>query len=186
LCAQDGPYGPVRRWTQQFYPPLVTAPSASAEAADELAVANAALEAEHDYPDAGRQIGVEDPRPEATAPAASAEPAEPVTRDAIRESILERIPSRFVPNAAGDRSFVVQYSIAGSCGGDYYVEVRDRQCSPAEGRHPEANVEVKIKDADWLDLNRGRLDAGEAFVSGRLSIGGDLKLGMLLATVFPL
>lgn len=80
-------------------------------------------------------------------------------------------------------SGVVQYVIVDGPGPDvlYYWAIRDGQLIDAElGEHANPDVELTIAFGDAKEMQRGNLDATEAFMAGKIEADGDLDTLMRL------
>jgi phenylpropionate dioxygenase-like ring-hydroxylating dioxygenase large terminal subunit/putative sterol carrier protein len=171
LVEGDGPFGTLRRWTQQFYPPV---------RAEQPVLAETPV------------FQAEEPVPDPVVPVQSTEPPAPKLPTnaragamTVRETFFDRLPASFNAAAAGDLEFVVQYDLQGDLGAKYFVEVRNQTCAPSIGEHPSPNVRVIIDADDWLKLNSGALNRTKAFLTGRLKVKGDMALAMKLGEIFP-
>ena len=195
LSDGDGPFGPFRRWTRQFYPlptpsdlPVANDGALSLEV--ELSPEPASPTTAADVFGGGKPVlptsngqGITLPTRVDEGNGASANGILAAT-EAIRATFFEQLPATFDPAAAAGREFVIQYELAGDFGGKYFVEVRNGACSPSVGEHPAPTVRVAADASDWLKINSGALSRTRAFLTGRLRVKGDMSLAMKLGNIF--
>ena len=79
---------------------------------------------------------------------------------------------------------VFQYRISGPQGGQWFVSVKEGTCRVEEGVHDRPATTIIMSDEDFLALIRGKLNAMQAFTSGRLKIEGDLMKSQLIEKLF--
>jgi putative sterol carrier protein len=90
--------------------------------------------------------------------------------------LIETMPETFRPERAGRADAVVQFQLSGEGGGNWYVTIRDRTCTVAEGVTDAANATVQMDAADYVALATGRLGSMKAFMTGRVKASGDVSL----------
>jgi putative sterol carrier protein len=79
---------------------------------------------------------------------------------------------------------VFQYCIAGEGGGDWQVVVKDGKCDVSAGKHGSPTTTIKMSEQDFLDLMAGKLQAMQAYTSGKLKIEGDMMKSQLIEKLF--
>jgi putative sterol carrier protein len=79
---------------------------------------------------------------------------------------------------------VFQYCIAGDGGGDWQVVVKDGKCDVQAGKHGSPTTTIKMSESDFLDLMGGKLDAMQAYTSGKLKIEGDMMKSQMISKLF--
>ncbi|RME27855.1 MAG: short-chain dehydrogenase, partial [Deltaproteobacteria bacterium] len=79
---------------------------------------------------------------------------------------------------------VFQFDLAGQGGGKWYVTVKDKKCSVSEGEHGNPTTTITMDTSDFVALIQGKLDAMQAFTSGRLKVGGDMMKSRLIQKLF--
>jgi NAD(P)-dependent dehydrogenase (short-subunit alcohol dehydrogenase family)/putative sterol carrier protein len=98
--------------------------------------------------------------------------------------IFERMPDAFQADRAAGVDVVFQYSISGPKGGDWYVVIKDSTCTVQSGKHDAPTTTIRISDDDFLALIAGKLNAMQAYTSGKLKIEGDLMKSQLIEKLF--
>jgi NAD(P)-dependent dehydrogenase (short-subunit alcohol dehydrogenase family)/acyl dehydratase/putative sterol carrier protein len=114
----------------------------------------------------------------------SPEPARPAQQPLTVRGVFERITEAFRPEKAAGLDVVFQYSISGRGGGEWYVTIRDGACRVDEGTCSSPTTSILMSDEDFVDLIRGKLNAMQAFTSGKLKIRGDLMKSQLIEKLF--
>lgn len=100
------------------------------------------------------------------------------------KSVFDRITEAFQTDKAAGVDVVFQYSISGPGGGDWNVTVKDGRCDAAEGVHPSPTTTILMSAEDFLSLMQRKLNAMQAYTSGKLKIQGDLMKSQLIEKLF--
>ncbi len=74
--------------------------------------------------------------------------------------------------------------ISGPEGGDWNVSVRNGACEAAQGIHSSPTTTILMSDEDFLSMISGKLNAMQAYTSGKLKIQGDLMKSQLIQKLF--
>lgn len=100
------------------------------------------------------------------------------------EAVFGRIDKAFVPEKAVGVDVVFQFAIDEPDGGQWHVIVKDQKCEAKPGVHGSPNTTIIMSAADFLALVQGRLNALQAYTSGKLKIKGDLMKSQLIEKLF--
>ena len=116
-------------------------------------------------------------------------PAQPVSQPEVRKEltvkdIFDRITESFQPDKAAGVDVVFQYRISGPGGGDWNVSVRNGVCEKSQGIHTNPTTTILMSDQDFLSMISGKLNAMQAYTSGKLKIEGDLMKSQLIQKLF--
>lgn len=137
------------------------------------------LEGAVEYPDALTALGkLVDPGP------AQAVSQPQTSIELTVKGIFDRITESFQADKAAGIDVVFQYSISGPEGGDWNVSVRNGVCEAAEGIHSSPTTTILMSDQDFLSMISGKLNAMQAYTSGKLKIQGDLMKSQLIQKLF--
>jgi len=98
--------------------------------------------------------------------------------------IFEGIPSAFQADKAAGVNVVFQFDISGDKGGTWHVVIKEGTCEVAEGSHASPTTTIKMADDDFVNLITGKLNAMNAFTTGKLRIEGDLMKSQLIEKLF--
>ena len=106
-------------------------------------------------------------------------------RRALREApdvrpahIFAGMPYVFRPERAGDLNATIVFELDGEHGGEWTVRIADGRCNTVEGRPARHDASIGCDARTFLALVFGVVRPGEAFVDGKLRVGGDLALAM--------
>jgi len=100
------------------------------------------------------------------------------------KSVFDRITEAFQADKAAGVDVVFQYRISGPGGGDWNVTVKDGRCEAGEGVHPSPTTTILMSAEDFLSLMQRKLNAMQAYTSGKLKIQGDLMKSQLIEKLF--
>jgi glyoxylase-like metal-dependent hydrolase (beta-lactamase superfamily II)/putative sterol carrier protein len=110
-------------------------------------------------------------------------PSERVDAGEVR-TLMEAMPTRFVPTAAKGLRAVYQYELTGAESGTWAVIVENGTCRVQEGPHPSPDCRIAMKDVDFLALNYGELHPLKAAMQGKVKFEGDRKKAIPLDKIF--
>lgn len=94
------------------------------------------------------------------------------------------LPKQFKADAAGDMKAVYYFNVTGEGGGDYTIAIADKKCTVEKAKPEKPDLTVTIAAPDMLALSKGELDPMAAFMTGKLTIDGDISLAMKLGDLF--
>ena len=100
------------------------------------------------------------------------------------KSVFDRMTEAFQADKAAGVDVVFQYRISGPGGGEWHVTVRDGSCEADEGVHPSPTTTILMSDEDFLNLMQRKLNAMQAYTTGKLKIQGDLMKSQLIEKLF--
>jgi len=100
------------------------------------------------------------------------------------KGVFDRMPEAFQADKAAGVDVVFQYKISGPGGGDWYAMIKDGTCAVNEGTHESPTTTILMSDENFLSLMKGKLNAMEAYTSGKLRIEGDLMKSQLIEKLF--
>jgi putative sterol carrier protein len=105
--------------------------------------------------------------------------------DVVLGNVFSEMKARFLPDKAAGRTGVIQYEIKTLDGDEVYqVEVTGGQCSAGKGSEKEPSVILVLTLPDFLRLISGRLNAVQAFMSGKLKVRGDMMVAQTMQAWF--
>lgn len=138
------------------------------------------LEAAREYSSATAALGG---MLEAFAPKKQEE-TPPSGRGLTVQSVFDGMPGAFQADKAAGLNVVFQYKISGPGGGEWYVAIKDGACEVKQGQHAGPTTTIIMSDEDFLALIQKKLNAMQAFTSGKLKIEGDLMKSQLIEKLF--
>ena len=105
--------------------------------------------------------------------------------DKVLGEVFTAMGAAFVPEAAAGQSAIVQYDVTAADGThSYQLKVADGKCVVQKGAGEPARVTLTLALADFLKLIGGKLDGMQAFMSGKLRIGGDMMFAQTMQSWF--
>lgn len=99
------------------------------------------------------------------------------------EKIMQSLPSRFKAEKAKDISLNVQFQLSSK---QYTVIINEDNISVQEGLHGTANTTVTTDDETYIQLETGKLNPQQAFMSGKVQISNleaMMKMGRLFRKI---
>ncbi|MGI9057740.1 MAG: SCP2 sterol-binding domain-containing protein [Ktedonobacteraceae bacterium] len=98
---------------------------------------------------------------------------------------FEQMPSVFNPAAATGMNKTLQWNITGEEAGVWAAQIVNNECKIITGGVEKPDITFTVSDKDWLAITEGKLDAMNAFMTGKLKIAGDMMLAMKVPNLFP-
>jgi putative sterol carrier protein len=120
------------------------------------------------------------PPPEAAlSPAPTPGVARPTLADYVKA-----MPNGFRADRAGGLNVTYQFEFSGAEGGAWAVTVANGVCAVSQGRSASPNVVIRMSDAHFIELAKGRLSTVNGFRQGLFQLSGDLNLAAKFAEIF--
>ncbi len=98
---------------------------------------------------------------------------------------LEAMQSIFNPSAAAGMNKTLQLSITGNDAGVYALKIVNQTCALIPGGVEKPDLNLTLSDKDWLAIVEGKLEAMNAFLTGKVKATGDMTLAMNIPKLFP-
>ncbi|MBI4965571.1 MAG: SDR family NAD(P)-dependent oxidoreductase [Desulfomonile tiedjei] len=100
------------------------------------------------------------------------------------QKVFDRIADAFQPEKAAGVDVVFQFRLTGPSGGVWQMIIKDARCEAKAGEHASPTTTINMSDEDFLSLIAGKLNAMQAYTSGKLKIQGDLMKSQLIEKLF--
>ncbi|MEP7135376.1 MAG: SCP2 sterol-binding domain-containing protein [Chloroflexota bacterium] len=101
--------------------------------------------------------------------------------------LMEKMPEAFLPEKAQGVNAVIHFKFTGAEPGDWNAAIADGKCAVAQGEpSSKATMTLTADSTDYIKLFTGELDGMQAFMQGKLKLGGDLNLAMKLMQMFKI
>jgi putative sterol carrier protein len=110
-------------------------------------------------------------------------------RGQILDEIFRRMADHFDPGRAGEVDAVIHWQILDrpDGGSDHYeVVMRNGTCAVSEKPDQTPRTTLRIKGVDFLRLVTGGASGPELFMTGRLTIEGDMMFAAQVAGMFKI
>ncbi len=98
---------------------------------------------------------------------------------------FETMKSLFNPSAAAGLNKTIQWNISGEDAGKWAVKIVNQTCEVIPGGVEKPDLTLSMLDKDWLAIADGKLNAIQAFTTGKVKAAGDLSLAMRVNNIFP-
>lgn len=98
--------------------------------------------------------------------------------------IFAGMPAGLNTEAAKDADVVYQFNLSGEGGGQFAVTIKHGVCTVEEGIAAAPNATVSATVGDYLNVVSGAYPFGLAFINGRLTVEGDLRLVLRMGAYF--
>lgn len=105
-----------------------------------------------------------------------------MSSDITVQKVIDKLTSRFQPEAAADMSKVFQFILEDDQ--NFFIDINDGQCSPAEGEHPDPSITLLMDSETFIRVVTGEQDGLSAFMKGQLRAEGDVMLATQLGKLF--
>lgn len=109
-----------------------------------------------------------------------------MTEEMTIGDLMERLPEAFQPDKAAGVDAVIQFSLTGENGGDWFITISDGTINVDSGTAEDPKLSITADAQDMLEIFTGKLNAMAAFSGGKLKLSGDLGLGMKLMNFFKI
>jgi len=91
----------------------------------------------------------------------------------------------FNASAAKGVNATLQWDLAGDGGGSWALKITDGACELIDGGVEKPTTRFKLSTDDWMAVASGKLNAINAFMTGKLKVEGDQGLAMRVNSFFP-
>ena len=101
--------------------------------------------------------------------------------ETVLGQIFAGMGEAFLPEKAGAQSATIQYDVtAGSKTHTYQLKCADGKCEIVNGAGGPARVTLTLALPDFLRLVSGKLNGMQAFMAGKLKLGGDMMFAQVM------
>jgi putative sterol carrier protein len=100
------------------------------------------------------------------------------------QEVFEAMAGRALPAQADNLTATIQFDLSGEGGGQWYVNIADRQASVNQGVTSNPSVTFSASVQDYLAIVNGDLNPVNAFMQGKVRVKGDMGLVMKLQSLF--
>jgi putative sterol carrier protein len=100
--------------------------------------------------------------------------------------LFEAMPARLNSAAAAKVDKSIQWNITGNDPGVWAIQINDGAARLVPGGVEKPDVTFTVTSKDWLTIAEGKLNAMNAFMTGKLKIAGDMGLAMKVPQLLPL
>lgn len=102
----------------------------------------------------------------------------------VAEIFVKMASERFVPAKAEGIDAIIQFNLSGDNGGQWWLKISNGTCESGQGQAENPKMTLKAAADDWFAVSSGKMNAMQAFMSGKIKIEGDMGMAMKLQTMF--
>src|SRR5215475_5498640 len=102
------------------------------------------------------------------------------------EETFKTLQEHFNPQAASGLNKTIQLNISGEEAGKWAVKIANQTCELIPGGVEKPDLTLSLVDKDWIAITEGKLDAMNAYMTGKLKATGDIMLAMRISNLFHL
>jgi len=101
--------------------------------------------------------------------------------------LMEKMPGAFLPEKAQGVNAVIHFKFTGAEAGEWNAAIADGKVAVAQGApDKQPNMTLTADSGDYVKIFTGELDGMQAFMQGKIKLGGDLNLAMKLMQMFKI
>ena len=100
------------------------------------------------------------------------------------QEIFDAMPSRFLPEQAGELNATILFDLSGEGGGQWLLTVANRQATVAREPIPNPTMTFIADASDYVAIIGGQLNPTQAFMQGKVKVKGDMSLAIRLISLF--
>jgi putative sterol carrier protein len=100
--------------------------------------------------------------------------------------LFEAMPARLNTVAAAKVNKTIQWNITEDDPGVWAIQINDGAARLIPYGVEKPDVTFTVTSTDWLTIAEGKLNAMNAFMTGKLKIAGDMGLAMKVPQLLPL
>jgi len=115
-----------------------------------------------------------------------AQSPQPADSPAGLADLLQKVPQGMLNPAIKDVNATIQLRSLGEDAGDWILAIKNGVCTVERGVAPSPTLTIQAASNVWRGLIKRQLDPAWAFMSGQLSVIGDLNLAMRLQSLLSL
>lgn len=98
--------------------------------------------------------------------------------------ILRDMAAFFNPKAAGDLKATIQFEVAGTQPGDWFLSIEHGKCTYHEGKVDSPTLTIETPSEIWLAIANKEIDGQQALMEGKYIVRGDMGLLMRMRKLF--
>ena len=101
--------------------------------------------------------------------------------------LMQKMPGAFIPEKGVGVDAVIHFKFTGAETGEWNATIKDGKVDVGQGAPPkQANMTLTADSSDYVKIFTGELDGMQAFMQGKIKLGGDLNLAMKLMQMFKI
>ena len=106
--------------------------------------------------------------------------------DLTVQDFMTKLSGAFQAEKGAGLDVTIQIKLTGAEASDWALVIKDGKCTVSPGSAPMAKLTVTADSGDFMKIFTGQLDGTQAFMQGKLRLGGDMNLALKLLNLFKL
>lgn len=99
------------------------------------------------------------------------------------QELIDKIPSSLQSGNGNDINAVIKLNITGENGKDWFIEIKDNKTAIRTESVQDPTLTLICDSRDFMSIANGQMDAGRAFMAGKLQIKGDISVALKLMSI---
>ena len=101
--------------------------------------------------------------------------------------LMEKMPGAFIPEKAQGVNAIIHFKFTGEEAGEWNATIADGKVAVTQGiPSKQPTMTLTADSTDYVRIFTGELDGMQAFMQGKIKLGGDLNLAMKLMQMFKI
>ena len=101
--------------------------------------------------------------------------------------LMEKMPGAFIAEKAQGVNAVIHFKFTGEEAGEWNATIANGTVEVAQGiPQKQPTMTLTTDSTDYVKIFTGELDGMQAFMQGKIKLGGDLNLAMKLMQMFKI
>lgn len=98
--------------------------------------------------------------------------------------IKDAMVAGFIADKADGVDATIQFDLSGDNAGQFFLVIKDKSVEAHDGTAEGANMTLSAATDDYYSVATGKMNAMQAFMSGKIKIKGDMGLAMKMQGMF--
>ncbi len=101
--------------------------------------------------------------------------------------LMNKMPGAFIPEKATGVDAIIHFKFTGAEPGEWNAIIKDGKVEVAQGiPSKQPTMTLTADSSDYVKIFTGELDGMQAFMQGKIKLGGDLNLAMKMMQMFKI
>ena len=101
--------------------------------------------------------------------------------------LMSKMPGAFISEKATGVDAIIHFKFTGAEPGEWNAAIKDGKVEVAQGiPSKQPTMTLTADSSDYVKIFTGELDGMQAFMQGKIKLGGDLNLAMKMMQMFKI
>lgn len=100
------------------------------------------------------------------------------------KELVENLPNLFNKDRAKGYNRIIQLTITGEDGGEWWLEIKDQNCTVHKGKAEEAKITLEIGSEDFINYFTGKVHPMDLVREKRLKFSGPMTEGIAFNSIW--